>query len=169
MIPASVIPPSAVRHLQPARRALSARPGSAIRTALPSLALFLALAVGQLGCRPLTHVDRAQSNYESGDYEDALEHLDDVEALYRNGELPPDYELRFLAYRGLAYYKLAKETDNKGFRRKGRPLVRRALERWKASEQARAEGWLEPEVVTELEEIAKVAAAEGPADEAPAP
>jgi hypothetical protein len=136
------------------------------RTVLPALALFLTLALGSFGCRPLTVVDRAQSDYEGGDYEDAVDRLNDAETLYTNGELPPDYELRYLAYRGLAYYKLAKETNNKGFRRKGRPFVRRALERWKSSEQARTEGWLDPAIVAELEEATKAEPA-GAADDGP--
>ncbi len=128
------------------------------------VAVVFGLSCGAVGCRPHTAVDRAQSSYDSGDYQDAVDRLDDAEITYTNGELPPDYELRYLAYRGLAYYKLARETNNKGFRRKGRPFVRRALERWKASEQAQAEGWLTPAVVAELEAETKdgAAATEGP-------
>ena len=131
------------------------------RLARRALVIAAAVASGvvagsaSLGCRPLTVVDRAQSDYESGDYQDAVDRLNDAETLYTNGELPPDYAMRYLAYRGLAYYRLAKETNNKAFRRKGRPFVRRALESWNKSEQAKAEGWLDPAVVAELEEVSK--------------
>lgn len=130
---------------------------NSLRCAWRVAAILVALAASSasLGCRPLTVVDRAQSSYESGDYQDAVDKLDGAETLYSNGELPPDYELRYLAYRGLAYYRLAKETNNKAFRRKGRPFVRRALERWNKSEQAKAEGWLDAAVVAELEEVTK--------------
>lgn len=141
------------------------------RHAARAAAIVMALAASSasIGCRPLTVVDRAQSDYEGGDYQGAVDRLDDAETLYTNGELPPDYAMRYLAYRGLAYYRLAKETNNKAFRRKGRPFARRALDNYNKSEQAKAEAWLDPAIVAELEEVTKqTERAGGAADEGPA-
>lgn len=119
------------------------------------LLLLVATSVAAMGCSPKTPVDRAQSEYEGVDYQDAIDRLDGAELSYANGELGPEYELKYLAYRGLAYYRLAKETGNKAFRRKGRPFVRRAMDRWDKIPEAKTEGWLDPAIVTELEEATK--------------
>lgn len=121
----------------------------------------LLLATSALGCRPLTKVDRAQSAYESGDYQDSVDRSDDAELLYQNDELPPDYRLRYMAYRGLAYRKLAEQTGNKAYRRKARPWIRKALDAY--DKMPEAKDWLDDDVVAELR--AAVKGAEPGADE----
>lgn len=131
------------------------------------LALAAALVIAAsatAGCRPHTPVDNAASDYASGDYEDALAELDRAELAYSDGRLEPEYELKYLAYRGLASYRLYKKDADKGARRRARPFVRRALERWNRVPAAKAEGWLDAAVVKELEEAGRDLAL-GPAGE----
>lgn len=126
-----------------------------VRRAGAAFVALAGLALAVAGCSPRTPVDRAQSEYEGGDFQDAVDRLEGAELSYANGELGPEYELKYLAYRGLAFYRLAEETGNKGFRRKGRPFVRRAMDRWNTMPEAKAGGWLDPAIVAELEEATK--------------
>lgn len=135
------------------------------RARLVVLTLAVWAAAMSTGCSPKTPVDRAQSAYEGGDYPTALEKLEDAELAYADGRLGPEYELRYLAFRGLTNYRLWKETGDKGARRRGRPFVRRALERWESVPAAKAEGWLDEAVVKELQDAAKDVALGPPGEE----
>jgi hypothetical protein len=118
-------------------------------------ALAIALAVAAAACSPKTPIDNAMGEYSDQDWADALSQLERAELSYTNGKLGPEYELKYLAYRGLAHWRLAKANDDKKERRHARPLVRRALDRWSAVPEAKAEGWLDPKIVEELEEVAR--------------
>lgn len=118
-------------------------------------ALALPLAVLGTGCSPKTPIDNAMGEYADQDWEDALSQLERAELSYTDGRLGAEYELKYLAYRGLAHWRLAKAKDDKKERRHARPLVRRALDRWNEVPEAKAEGWLDPKIVEELEEVAR--------------
>lgn len=117
-------------------------------------ALLLVLALLAAACSPKTPIDNAMGEYSDQDWADALSQLERAELSYTSGKLGPEYELKYLAYRGLAHWRLAKANDDKKERRHARPLVRRALDRWNTVPEAKAEGWLDPKIVEELEEVA---------------
>jgi hypothetical protein len=128
---------------------------------------LLALAAAAGGCRAHTPVDNAASEYAEGDYEDALGELERAELAYADGRLEPEYELKYLAYRGLASYRIYKKDADKGARRRARPFVRRALERWNGVPAAKAEGWLDAAIVKELEEAGRDLALGPPGENGP--
>ena len=131
-------------------------------------AVFLAAALALAGCRAHTPVDNAASDYADGDYADALAELERAELAYSDGRLDAEYQLKYLAYRGLAQYRLYKQDGDKGARRRARPFVRRALDRWNGVPAAKAEGWLDAAVAKELEEAGRDLAL-GPPGENDAP
>ncbi len=117
--------------------------------------LLAAALVLVSACSPRTPIDNAMGEYDDGDWVDALDQLERAELSYTGGRLGPEYELKYLAYRGLAHWRLAKEKGDKKERRHARPLIVRALDRWNQIPEAKAESWLPPAIVTELEQVAR--------------
>ena len=110
---------------------------------------------------------QGEALYREGAYEGAIERFDDAELAYSDGRLGPQHELRYLAFRGLAHYRLHKASGDKGERRRARPLVRRALERWRTVPAAKAESWLDEATVKELEEAGRDIALGPPGENGP--
>jgi hypothetical protein len=141
-------------------------PMPSLRRPAASLLVVTALALGIAGCSPRRPVVKGIELYQEGEFVDAADTLTDAELSYANGSLSPEFELKYLAYRGLAHHKAGKITGDKAHGRKARPLVRRALDRWSKIPEAKSEKWLDEAIVKELETAAGASAgAAGAPDE----